>query len=103
MGEQVVADAGGEPLADGLDVEGLDALQPQPQHYGQQQQQHQQAQGGGHGHAVEPAQGGLAPQHGNRLAHQQGLHSRGEGHRDQQQQGEAEAAAVPAQVGQQAG
>ena len=38
-----------------------------------------------------------------RLAHQQRLHRSSECHRDQQQQGEAEAAAVPAQVGQQAG
>ena len=103
VGKQIVADAGGEPLANGLNVEGLDALQTQTQHHRTKQQQHQQAQGLRHRHAIKPAQGGLSPQHGDCLAHQQRLHRSSECHRDQQQQGEAEAAAITAEVGQQAG
>ena len=99
VGKKFIADAGGEPLANELNVEGLDALQTQTHQYRANQQQHQQAHCLRHRHAIKPAQGGLAPQHGDRLAHQQRLHCSGEGHRDQQQQGETEAAAITAEVG----
>ena len=98
VGEEVVADAGGESLAHRLHVEALHALQPQAHQHGNQQQQHQGAQLGAHRHPLQPGQHRLVAQGGDGLPHQQRLHGSGTRHRDQQHQGEQQAAAVAAQI-----
>ena len=44
MGEEVVPDAGREPLSHSLHIEGLEALQPKTHQHSRQQQQHQGAE-----------------------------------------------------------
>ena len=62
MGEQIVPNPCGQPLADGLNVEALQSLQTESNQDRHQQQQHQGAQLARKGQGLEPGQHGLLAQ-----------------------------------------
>ena len=98
MGEQVLADAGCQPLTDGKDVEQLKTLKGKSQQHRPQQQPNQQTKCRGHAQGCQPGQARLTSDHADHLSDQQRLHRPSQGHWHQQTKGKKQPPAVTAQV-----
>ena len=100
MGKQILADASGEPLADGLNIERLNSLKSQANQNRSQQHQDDQSD---RNRAVKTLKkrnhrlvGGPSntAQNGNRLPNQQRLNRAGNSHWNEQHQRERESSSI---------
>ena len=98
MPEEVITNPGCQALADSLNVEALDTLQPHPQQDADQQKADQQTNRCRDREPLQPRQAGLTTKHADRLTNQERLHSPGQSDGDQKQEGEQQTPPVMTEI-----
>ena len=98
MFEEVVADARGETLTDGLDAEGLHTLQAEPQQHRDEIEPDDDANRFGKTQPRQPRETRLSTQDADGLPQQHGLKSSGKSQGNQQQQGDQKPPAISNEI-----